>query len=239
MFFYLVHRRFPTPLGTLLLPFAVFPLMAMMVWFIAFLHWGRDDLFLALNPLRSDVLDFVMVLATQLGHGVTFVVLTVGALWIRLRWCLMLATGFLVSGLGVQWGKRMWWSDLDRPRSYFEGLEIPIQWVDGIRPHGMHTFPSGHTATAFAMLALLALMSTRPRNRMLLGIVACGVAYSRVYLAQHFAVDVVVGALWGLVAALLAAWIFYLPWDNVPALEGRLNRRLQWRRPDQHQTIDS
>lgn len=75
----------------------------------------------------------------------------------------------------------------------------------GFRPYierswdgGGLSFPSEHTALAFAGLMSLAIFS--PRHRLLLFAVAAGCGWSRIYAGDHFPSDVAAGALVGIVS---------------------------------------
>lgn len=68
---------------------------------------------------------------------------------------------------------------------------------------GNPSFPSGHSATAFAAATAVAVLSPRLRP-VALGI-AVAVALSRVYLRVHFPLDVVAGALVGVAVGSLCA----------------------------------
>jgi len=59
-----------------------------------------------------------------------------------------------------------------------------------------HSFPSGHTATSFACAAVLA--SLAPRLRVPLFVLAALIAFSRLYNGDHFPLDVLAGAVLGL-----------------------------------------
>jgi undecaprenyl-diphosphatase len=67
-------------------------------------------------------------------------------------------------------------------------------------PHS-HSFPSGHTATAFAGAMMLSYLV--PRAAPALFVLAAAIAYSRLYVGLHFPLDVVGGAVIGLATALL------------------------------------
>jgi membrane-associated phospholipid phosphatase len=65
------------------------------------------------------------------------------------------------------------------------------------------SFPSGHSATAFAAATAVAIVC--PRLRPVVLVVAAAVALSRVYLRVHFPLDVVAGGLLGTAVGGLAA----------------------------------
>ena len=67
-------------------------------------------------------------------------------------------------------------------------------------PHS-HSFPSGHTATAFAGATVLARLL--PRGAPAFYLLALAVAYSRLYVGVHFPLDLVGGAVVGAATALL------------------------------------
>ena len=67
----------------------------------------------------------------------------------------------------------------------------------GLVHDSLHSFPSGHATTAFALATALALLY--PRGRVLFFTVAVLVCLQRVFVAAHYFSDVIVGATVGLV----------------------------------------
>ena len=80
--------------------------------------------------------------------------------------------------------------------------------VPGVDLHHQFSFPSGHTTTAFAILVLAGLISGKRWITFLLILLAWMVGLSRVYLSQHFLMDILAGSFIGLLSALLFYWYF-------------------------------
>ena len=78
------------------------------------------------------------------------------------------------------------------------------------RPHVGHlialptsgSFPSGHAATSFACATVLAVAV--PRGRVAFGVLAAAIAYSRLYDGVHYPLDVLGGAVLGVLVGLTA-----------------------------------
>jgi undecaprenyl-diphosphatase len=67
-------------------------------------------------------------------------------------------------------------------------------------PHS-HSFPSGHTAVAFSAAGVLAAFV--PRAAPAFFVLAAAIGYSRIYIGVHWPLDVVGGAVIGILTALL------------------------------------
>jgi undecaprenyl-diphosphatase len=88
--------------------------------------------------------------------------------------------------------------DRPRPAHAHPGIDTAVGTP------GSPSFPSGHTATAFAAAAVVG--AFYPRLRWPLYALAALVGVSRIYLGVHFALDVIAGALLGLSIGLGIAW---------------------------------
>jgi membrane-associated phospholipid phosphatase len=112
----------------------------------------------------------------------------------------------LICLLLTQFLKRVVFPDALRPIS-LEAQHIVIHKIQGLHINRVHSFPSGHTATAFATALVLASVIKNRGWAWLLPLFPFLVAYSRVYLAQHFVTDVLAGMLIGIVTALVSLWL--------------------------------
>jgi membrane-associated phospholipid phosphatase len=116
--------------------------------------------------------------------------------------------------------KRVLFKGLARPRKLI-GDEM-LHFVSGIDVHFVNSFPSGHTATAFALALFVGLLSQNRLIGVLSVVMAFLVGYSRVYLAQHFVVDAAAGATLGTLVA-------YITWHALAKSRiPWMNQRLRW-----------
>ena len=105
-----------------------------------------------------------------------------------------------------------------RPNNYevppgWYGLRYQDQWLLG--KYKFHSFPSGHTATAFAFFGVIG-FAYRHRWAWSFLVVASVIAWSRLYINAHFFSDLLVGVVVGLFFA-------QLTWERAgPLLEPRL-----------------
>jgi membrane-associated phospholipid phosphatase len=165
--------------------------------------YGKADIHIFINRNSNQTTDFIFKYFTHLGDGIFAVIIALALLFIRFRESIMQLLGFVLSGLFTQLLKRFVFSGMPRPIAYFEGI-YDLHLVEGISIAKYNTFPSGHTATAFALaFCLIFTTSNRPLQFLYL-IIAILVGYSRMHLSVHFLPDVLAGSALGVISAIIA-----------------------------------
>jgi len=165
------------------------------------------EISLFINKLNNPLLDYFFKYWTLFGTFALIGPILLLQCFLKYRYALITAVSSLLGFLLVQIAKRFIWYDSPRPKVFFENLP-DIHYVSGVHLHASHSLPSGHTAGAFALFMALALINKRPVWQMFFLFTALLVGYSRLYLSQHFPIDVVVGSVIGTVSALLSYYWF-------------------------------
>lgn len=168
------------------------------------------------NDFRSEPLNSIMYGITHGGEVVAYVVFGVAVYFWKPRYALLVVLLGLMSMPIMYFLKDT--IGVDRPITYFEKNSILTQLIlvpDIYMNRGQTSFPSGHSMAAFALYSLLTLMAGRKYARwgLVFALMAISVGLSRIFLVQHFLIDVLAGGFCGLLlgnASWLAAqkWLF-------------------------------
>jgi membrane-associated phospholipid phosphatase len=171
----------------------------------------KESAFISLNSYHPFYLNVFFINYTFMGDGI-FAVCLIALMFFyfkRKQSGFALLYSFLISGLAAQLIKNL--VNSPRPKLYFEAGTY-LNFVDGVTLTGSSSFPSGHTATAFAIATVLVLMMKNKDWQIFILMAALLVGYSRIYLAQHFLLDVIVGALLGTISGIVS---FYLAQNRI------------------------
>lgn len=163
--------------------------------------YSKASIHMYLNSLNCGFGDVFFKYLTYLGDGIFIPVFLVVMLFIRFRYAFLLVLVYILSGLPVQLLKRVFFYDMARPTKYLENVELHL--VPGVKKLSNHSFPSGHSATAFGIMICFAIAVKNRYLKFFFFVLATLIAYSRVYLSQHFLIDITVGAFIGLLTGLL------------------------------------
>jgi membrane-associated phospholipid phosphatase len=187
----------------------------LLAFFSFFLFYGKDESHQMINQWHFPIGDFVFKYATYLCDGVLFGILIFAFLFIRLKWALFFLASSLLTLFTVFVTKKIIFNGIPRPYKYFEGT-YDLHLVDGVEMHSMNSFPSGHTITAFAIFMILIFIVKNRYLHTLFVKLAIIAGVSRVYLSQHFIIDVFFGAIIGICIAVLSCVLV----DNLGICQG-------------------
>lgn len=164
---------------------------------IPFFLFDKSTMVLAINrTIANDALDVFFKYYTNTALGGTFVIIAI------IYFCISKQKGIIVSVSGILIlltsiiCKQILFQDFPRPTA-----EIPLSDFSHIIPDFEYakrfSFPSGHTMSAFGMATVLSFLISNKSIQILLFVYAISIAFSRMYLLQHFYMDVYAGAIIG------------------------------------------
>ena len=184
--------------------------------------YPKLELHLLLNSWHTRIQDTFFKYYTMIAEGPIYALGLLPLLWRQIRLTLFMGLCELTGGAVLQLLKHT--LCLERPICAFERLsDSTLPLVSGVDMHYGNSFPSGHASTFFVFCTCFALFLAYRRQRnsethqtlstiffhlsllSLLTLAALG-AFSRVYLSQHFLLDVCVGSIIGFITPLL---LFY------------------------------
>jgi membrane-associated phospholipid phosphatase len=161
---------------------------------------GKNNAFLLLNTNLGKPADYFFEYFTNMGDGLLWLVWLVAIFVAKRKYLFpLIISSFVLTTIFTQVFKYVILPDEARPSTAIAD-QSQIHYVAGVTIHSINSFPSGHTATAFTFVLLIALTVKRRDFLLLAFIAALLVGYSRIYLGQHFPLDV--GA--GIIVAILS-----------------------------------
>ena len=166
---------------------------------------SKADTHLEFNSYHSSFFDIFFRYVTNLGDGVTAVLIVIILLVVKFRYAVIVGLANIISTGITQTLKHTLFSDVVRPKKFFEGIH-DLYFVPGVDNYLYNSFPSGHSTCAFSLYFSLALIIENKRYKLLLFVLAFLVGYSRIYLSQHFLEDVYAGSIIGVVTSFI---VFY------------------------------
>ena len=189
------------------LPFLVPTLVLALVLGIALLITPKAELHLALCQPHTTGLDTIVPIITNLVDWLPYLCVIL-LLFYRAGWATFLASNLLLSTVIVQPIKHI--VSAPRPLTWFaENMpNISLPLVEGVRMNHWLSFPSGHTTTFFVLFYSLSIIlcAENVTGKMILSFLcflcASFGAYTRIYLSQHFALDIFAGILIALFSTL-------------------------------------
>jgi len=176
------------------------------------LTFTSPTIVLAINAHQNPLLTTLLSYYTHIGDGLFCIALIVLLFFINRKTALVSLSCFLVSSGFAQLVKN-YYGTVPRPANYFSIIHVPFQVPAGVIALQWQSFPSGHTVSAFTMALLLVALSKKRWIHILLLLAAMAVAFSRMYLGQHFYRDVYVGMVLGIEITSFVLY-FFQRWGN-------------------------
>jgi len=168
---------------------------------------SKADLHLWLTSFSTPVGDVFFRYYTYVGDWIPYLFIA-GLFFYKYRIAFFVLLSQLATGLLSRIIKETW--NESRPIAYFKEHfpTVQLHQIAGVHMYSAHSFPSGHTITAFAFFLAIAFYSKKPTLHFLYFILALLVGYSRIYLSQHFALDVLVGSFIGVSVTMVCKFYF-------------------------------
>jgi membrane-associated phospholipid phosphatase len=187
-----IGRLAGTPTPTLGRAWLWIPILTLLAAALALAASGRHvDVFLWINRLSHGTGPHIWMMLTSLSDGVVTAALLFP--WVRRYPRQVFA--LLVAGLAFTLFSVAVKEGLNLPRP---GRALPDGWVTIIGPdYGKRSFPSGHTAMAFAAAGVLGLSQPRAAIRLAWLAAASLLGLSRIVVGVHWPLDVLIGAAMG------------------------------------------
>ncbi len=175
----------------------------------AVLTTERLQLHAAINRHHAPWADAFFSYFTHVGDGLVPTGIALLLLFFKdVRSFMMLGLSTGLSAIAVQTLKRTVFADQDRPGMFRDALG-DMDWVNGVEQLHHFSFPSGHSTCAFSMCLALAVITGTKRWAIPFALLAALLAFSRVYLSQHFTEDVLAGSALGTLSAIAVHhWLY-------------------------------
>jgi len=195
----------------------------------------KAELHILLNRYHSEWLNSFFFHYTHFCNWPMYVLMVLPLLCRRPVWSAVFGAAEGLSAIIAHVVKYL--CNMPRPKMVFEELidtrpGLYDAWqetvVQAVELHSWYSFPSGHTTAFFAFFATLAFLYAEEKTvpckqefGLLCLIMAALGGYSRIYLSQHFLLDVTVGMTIGVICSVFVFYIF---------LKKNVNFQAQFRR---------
>ena len=200
-------------------PFLVPTLVLALILGIMLLILPKAELHLTLCKPHTAFLDSLVPIITNLVDWLPYLVVLL-LLFYRAGWATYLACNLLLSTLIVQPIKHL--VHAPRPLTWFaENMpDVSLPLVEGVRMNHWLSFPSGHTTTFFVLFFTLSIIlcAENIKGKKILSFICFLCAslgsYTRIYLSQHFALDIFAGILIAVFSTLSLYYFLVLKTKN-------------------------
>ena len=186
--------------------------------------FGKTDIHLFINIHHAILFDYFFRYWTLIGLGWLIFPVVFWLSFIRLRYVIIAVAAFIISAAINDTIKQI--VNAPRPAEYFGELHRSLYLIPGVTVYHWDSFPSGHSTTAFCLFCMAALVARSNLWKATWFVVALLVAYSRMYLSEHFLIDVYTGSIVGVLSTVICYnMAMKMHWlDKFPAMDKPLFR---------------
>ena len=210
-------------------PFLVPTLVLALILAVVLLIVPKAELHLALCQPHTPFLDTIIPFFTNLVDWLPYLIVVL-LLFYRAGWATFLASNLLLSTLIVQPIKHL--VHAPRPLTWFAENcpDISLPLVEGVRMNHWLSFPSGHTTTFFALFFCVSIIlcaeNVKGKNILSFLCFLCAAfgAYTRIYLSQHFTLDIFAGILIAVFSTLVLYYFLVLKTRNTQFWDWRVQK---------------
>jgi len=177
----------------------IFPFLIFLIFFLPFIFTPKAQSLLFINGLTSEVNDFFFRNITWLGEGFLIFFFVLILPFIKSKWVYVFLLSVIIHIFLIQINKQYLFNHLYRPYTYMEwiGKRHLLHLVEGVKIRTEVSFPSGHTTNAAFTCLFISLVFKKKSLSWILAFLAFTIGISRVYLVQHFFIDIYFGFLFG------------------------------------------
>lgn len=191
--------------------------------------FSRIEGFMWFNQIHTSVLSAFFEAITFLGDGWFCIILALLILVLSKKnkeLAFIILLGYISSGIFSQIIKNL--IDSPRPKVYFEVHHLHY-YIDTFATSriGYRSFPSGHTASIFALATVCSIYWKKITICIFAFIMSVFVGYSRIYLGHHFLIDVLFGAIIGIVFGTLSI-IWVRKMIQSPLVKNRISNNINF-----------
>ena len=182
---------------------------------LALIYIPKGELHLLLCDRHTPARDIFYRYYTQIAEWLPYVICVLILLFGRIGDGVFASAAQIGSALTTQVFKHI--VNAPRPITWF-GMnypEIQLPLTEGMRMNEWYSFPSGHTTSFFALFFTLSVILSNkypkcaPDIQLVCFCLAALGGYSRIYLSQHFTLDVFAGVIVGVLITIVCYAVFH------------------------------
>lgn len=176
---------------TLLYPYLVLSLICVLLMII----FSKEELYFAINRRHTVFTDVFFADLTYFGAGTGCILIVLITILINYRAGFLLASSYIITFIISQTIKHL--VKAPRPHLFFSKKLHDIYLIKGVVMLDKNSFPSGHSVSAFTAAVVFTYVAKNKNWGGFWLIIAVLIAYSRMYLSEHFLQDVTAGSALG------------------------------------------